>query len=115
MTWPPLDTDRNRFTYRVCVAVGALATVYFLLFALQTAGAFPWAFFTVSLAGTLLAGVGLLLMREQRQASEKAEKTEKTEKAARAAQTEDVTGAGPPEPTHPGDAGSSSVGRAVGE
>lgn len=88
MTWPPADTDRNRLVYGVGAVVGVLATVYCLLFALQTGALIPWTFFTLWLAATLLAGLGLLLMREQRQAAEKAE---------------------------PAEAGSSSGGRPVGE
>lgn len=69
MTWPPADTFRHRFGYGLTAGLGALATVYFLLFALQGRAFLPWAFFTVALAVTLVAAVGLLLMRAQRQAA----------------------------------------------
>lgn len=68
-TWPPRDTDRNRFLCRLQVVLYALITVYFGLFALVSGALVPWAIFTVALAATLVAGVALLLMRAQRQAA----------------------------------------------
>lgn len=64
--WPPAATDRNRLIYGVGVVLGALATVYFALFALQTAALVPWMITGFLLAATLVGAVGLLLMREQR-------------------------------------------------
>ena len=69
-TWPPRDTDRNRFLGRLQVVLYALVTVYFGLFALATGALMPWTIFTVALAATIVAGVALLLMRAQRQAGE---------------------------------------------
>ena len=66
MTWPPADTDRNRLVYTVAAVLGVLATVYFLLWALQTRSLVPWVGFTLLLAATLVAGVALLAMRERR-------------------------------------------------
>ncbi|MDD7934222.1 hypothetical protein [Actinomycetospora straminea] len=68
-SWPPRDTDRNRFLCRVQVVVYALVTAYFGLFALVSGALVPWAIFTVALAATLVVGVALLLMRAQRRAT----------------------------------------------
>ena len=64
--WPPAATDRNRLLYGVGVVLGVLATIYFALFALQTAGLLPWVITVLLLAATLVGAVALLLMREQR-------------------------------------------------
>lgn len=62
MTWPPVDSDRNRLIYVAVAVLAALATVYFLLWALQSRGLVPWAGFTLLLAVTLVAGTGRVLM-----------------------------------------------------
>lgn len=67
ITWPPNDTDRNRFLCRLQVAVYAAAALYFGAFALATGAFVPWAIFTVALAAALVAGAAILLMRAQRQ------------------------------------------------
>ena len=67
--WPPRDTDRNRILYRAQAVIYGLVTVYFFLFALASGAFVPWAIFTVALAATVVVGVGLLLMRAQRQAA----------------------------------------------
>lgn len=64
--WPPAATDRNQLIFGAVTVFGALATIYFALFALQTAGLVPWVITVLLLAATLVGGVGLLLMREQR-------------------------------------------------
>jgi cation transporter-like permease len=68
-TWPPRDTDRNRFLYRLQVVVYALVTAYFFVFALASGALVPWAICTVALAATVVVAVGLLLMRAQRRAA----------------------------------------------
>lgn len=68
-SWPPRDTDRNRFLCRVQVVVYALVAAYFLAFALVSGAFVPWAIFTVAFAATLVVGVALLLMRAQRRAT----------------------------------------------
>lgn len=65
-TWPPQDTDRNRFLCRLQVVLYALVTAYFGTFALATGSLVPWAIFTIALAATLVVGVALVLMRAQR-------------------------------------------------
>ncbi|MDD7937001.1 hypothetical protein PHK61_01065 [Actinomycetospora lutea] len=65
-TWPPRDTDRNRFLCRVQVVVYALVTLYFGAFALASGSLLPWTIFTLALAATLVVGVALALMRTQR-------------------------------------------------
>jgi heme A synthase len=69
MTWPPRDTDRNRFLARLQVVLYGFVTVYFGLFALKTGAPLPWTVFTLALAATLVAAVALLMMRAQRQAA----------------------------------------------
>jgi heme A synthase len=69
MTWPPRDTDRNRFFGRLQVVLYGFVTVYFGLFALKTGAPLPWTVFTLALAATLVAAVALLMMRAQRQAA----------------------------------------------
>ncbi|WP_433787597.1 hypothetical protein ACQPX6_12280 [Actinomycetospora sp. CA-101289] len=81
--WPPRDTDRNRILYRAQAVIYGLITVYFFLFALASGAFVPWAIFTVALAATVVVGVGLLLMRAQRQAATTA--TEAPDPAAPAA------------------------------
>jgi len=68
-TWPPRDTDRNRFLYRLQIVVYALVTAYFFVFALASGALVPWAICTVALAATVVVAVGLLLMRAQRRAA----------------------------------------------
>jgi polyferredoxin len=70
LTWPPRDTDRNRFLARVQIVVYAVVTAYFGLFALVSGAFVPWAIFTVALAATVVTGVALLLMRAQRRAGQ---------------------------------------------
>ncbi|GAA4778579.1 hypothetical protein GCM10023200_09480 [Actinomycetospora chlora] len=72
LTWPPRDTDRNRFLARVQIVVYAVVTAYFGLFALVSGAFVPWAIFTVALAATVVTGVALLLMRAQRRAAQPA-------------------------------------------
>jgi membrane protein implicated in regulation of membrane protease activity len=72
-TWPPRDTDRNRFLCRLQVVVYALVTLYFGTFALATGAFLPWAIFTVALAATIVVAAALLLMRAQRQESQRQE------------------------------------------
>jgi heme A synthase len=69
MTWPPRDTDRNRFFGRLQVVLYGFVTVYFGLFALKTGAPLPWTVFTLALAATLVAAVALLMMRAQRHAA----------------------------------------------
>ncbi|MFC5139258.1 hypothetical protein ACFPK1_13520 [Actinomycetospora rhizophila] len=66
ITWPPRDTDRNRFLCRVQVVLYALVTLYFGAFALASGALLPWTIFTIALAATLVAGVALVLMRSRR-------------------------------------------------
>ena len=66
ITWPPRDTDRNRFLCRVQVVLYALVTLYFGAFALASGALLPWTIFTIALAATLVAGVALALMRSRR-------------------------------------------------
>jgi archaellum biogenesis protein FlaJ (TadC family) len=68
-TWPPRDTDRNRFLYRLQVVLYALVTAYFFVFALATGALMPWAICTVALAATMVVAVGLVLMRAERRAA----------------------------------------------
>jgi uncharacterized membrane protein len=66
--WPPPDTDRNRFVFRVGFVLGVLATAYVMTFAMVSGGWLPITVAVLLLAGTLLLGIGLLLMRAQRRA-----------------------------------------------
>jgi hypothetical protein len=68
-TWPPPDTDRNRFLFRLGFPVGVLASAYVLTFALQSDGWLPYLVAVLLIAGTLMLGIGLLLMRAQRRAA----------------------------------------------
>ncbi len=70
MTWPPPDTDRNRFLGRLQAVLYGLVTVYFGLFALKTGALLPWVVCTIALAATMVVVVALLMMRAQRQAAE---------------------------------------------
>jgi membrane protein implicated in regulation of membrane protease activity len=70
ITWPPRDTDRNRFLCRLQVGIYGFVAAYFGLFALVSGALVPWTIFTVALAATLVVVVALVLMRAQRQAAE---------------------------------------------
>jgi hypothetical protein len=72
-TWPPPDTDRNRFLFRLGFPVGVLASAYVLTFALRSDGWLPYVVAVLLIAGTLMLGIGLLLMRAQRRATGAAE------------------------------------------
>ena len=65
-TWPPPDTDRNRFLFRLGFPLGVLVTAYVLTFALVSRGWLPILVAILLFAGTLMLGIGLLLMRSQR-------------------------------------------------
>jgi hypothetical protein len=65
-TWPPPDTDRNRFLFRLGFPLGVLASAYVLTFALVSQGWLPFVVAVALIAGTLMLGIGLLLMRRQR-------------------------------------------------
>jgi hypothetical protein len=65
-TWPPPDTDRNRFLFRLGFPLGVLASVYVLVFALVSNGWLPFVVAVLLIAVTLMLGIGLLLMRAQR-------------------------------------------------
>ena len=65
-TWPPPDTDRNRFLFRLGFPIGVLASAYVLLFALVSNGWLPYVAAVLLIAATLTLGIGLLLMRAQR-------------------------------------------------
>jgi hypothetical protein len=67
-TWPPPDTDRNRFLFRLGFPLGVLVTAYVLTFALVSRGWLPILVAILLFAGTLMLGIGLLLMRSQRRA-----------------------------------------------
>lgn len=68
-TWPPPDTDRNRFLFRLGFPVGVLASAYVLTFALLSNGWLPYVVAVLLIAVTLMLGIGLLLMRAQRRAT----------------------------------------------
>jgi uncharacterized membrane protein len=68
-TWPPPDTDRNRFLFRLGFPLGVLASAYVLTFALLSEGWLPFLVAVLLIAGTVMLGIGLLLMRRQRHAS----------------------------------------------
>ena len=65
-TWPPPDTDRNRFLFRLGFPIGVLASAYVLAFALVSNGWLPYIVAVLLIAVTLMLGIGLLLMRAQR-------------------------------------------------
>jgi hypothetical protein len=65
-TWPPPDTDRNRFLFRLGFPIGVLASAYVLVFALVSNGWLPFVVAVLLIAATLTLGIGLLLMRAQR-------------------------------------------------
>jgi hypothetical protein len=65
-TWPPPDTDRNRFLFRLGFPIGVLASAYVLTFALVSNGLLPYVVAVLLIAVTLMLGIGLLLMRAQR-------------------------------------------------
>ncbi len=69
-TWPPPDTDRNRFLFRLGFPIGVLASAYVLVFALVSNGWLPFVVAVLLIAGTLVLGIGLLLMRAQRTEAE---------------------------------------------
>jgi hypothetical protein len=68
-TWPPPDTDRNRFLFRLGFPLGVLASAYVLTFALVSQGWLPFIVAVLLIAGTLMLGIGLLLMRSGRRAA----------------------------------------------
>jgi uncharacterized protein (DUF58 family) len=68
-TWPPPDTDRNRFLFRLGFPIGVLASAYVLTFALLSNGWLPYVVAVLLIAATLMLGIGLLLMRAQRRAA----------------------------------------------
>ena len=70
--WPPPDTDRNRFLFRLGFPVGLLASACVLTFALLSNGWLPYVVAVLLIATTLMLGIGLLLMRSQRRAAERA-------------------------------------------
>jgi hypothetical protein len=72
-TWPPPDTDRNRFLFRLGFPVGVLVSAYVLAFALQSDGWLPYVVAVLLIAGTLMLGIGLVLMRAQRRVTGPAE------------------------------------------
>jgi hypothetical protein len=65
-TWPPPDTDHNRFLFRLGFPIGVLASAYVLVFALVSNGWLPFVVAVLLIAATLMLGIGLLLMRAQR-------------------------------------------------
>ncbi len=65
-TWPPPDTDRNRFLFRLGFPIGVLASAYVLVFALVSNGWLPFVVAVLLIAATMTLGIGLLLMRAQR-------------------------------------------------
>lgn len=67
ITWPPPDTDRNRFLFRLTFPLAALAAVYVLTFALVSDGWLPYLVAVILLVVTGVSGIGLLLMRAHRQ------------------------------------------------
>ncbi|HEY2222188.1 hypothetical protein [Actinomycetospora sp.] len=69
-TWPPPDTDRNRFLFRLGFGLGVLASAYVLAFALVSQGWLPFVAAVLLIAGTLMLGIGLLLMRRTRREAE---------------------------------------------
>lgn len=76
ITWPPPDTDRNRFLFRLTFPLAALAAVYVLTFALVSDGWLPYLVAVILLVVTGISGIGLLLMRAHRQEVERAEAAE---------------------------------------
>lgn len=76
ITWPPPDTDRNRFLFRLTFPLAALASVYVLTFALVSDGLLPYFVSIVLLMITGVSGIGLLLMRSHRQEVAAAEAAE---------------------------------------
>jgi hypothetical protein len=81
-TWPPPDTDRNRFLFRLGFPIGVLASAYVLTFALLSNGWLPYIVAVLLIAATLMLGIGLLLMRAQRRsASAEKETAEESEPA----------------------------------
>lgn len=76
VTWPPPDTDRNRFFYRLTFPLACVAAVYVLAFAVVSDGLLPYVVSVILLVVALLSGIGLLLMRAQRQELAAAEAAE---------------------------------------
>jgi hypothetical protein len=76
ITWPPPDTDRNRFLFRLTFPLAALAAVYVLTFALVSNGWLPYLVAVILLVVTGVSGIGLLLMRAHRQEVARAEAAE---------------------------------------
>jgi Na+-transporting methylmalonyl-CoA/oxaloacetate decarboxylase gamma subunit len=95
-TWPPPDTDRNRFLFRLGFPIGVLASAYVLVFALVSNGWLPFVVAVLLIAVTLMLGIGLLLMRAQRLEGRSAEPETPAETAAAPAPDEPVVGGPPP-------------------
>lgn len=76
VTWPPPDTDRNRFLYRLTFPLACVAAVYVLAFAIASDGLLPYVVSVFLLVVALMSGIGLLLMRAQRQELAAAEAAE---------------------------------------
>ena len=76
ITWPPPDTDRNRFLFRLTFPLAAVAAVYVLTFAVVSDGWLPYLVAVILLVVTGISGIGLLLMRAHRQEVERAEAAE---------------------------------------
>jgi hypothetical protein len=93
-TWPPPDTDRNRFLFRLGFPIGVLASAYVLVFALVSNGWLPFVVAVLLIAATLMLGVGLLLMRAQRLEGSSAEPDGTTAPEA-PARADDAGAAGP--------------------
>ncbi|MEJ2870637.1 hypothetical protein WCD74_22940 [Actinomycetospora sp. OC33-EN08] len=65
--WPPPDTDRNRFLFRLTFPLATLAAVYVLTFALVSEGWLPYLVAVVLMVIAGMSGIGLLLMRARRE------------------------------------------------
>lgn len=76
VTWPPPDTDRNRFLFRLTFPLAGVAAVYVMAFAIASDGLLPYVVSVILLVVALMAGIGLLLMRAQRQEMAAAEAAE---------------------------------------
>lgn len=76
ITWPPPDTDRNRFLFRLTFPLSTLAAVYVLTFALVSDGWLPYLVAVVLMMVAGVSGIGLLLMRAHRQEVAQAEAAE---------------------------------------
>jgi hypothetical protein len=94
-TWPPPDTDRNRFLFRLGFPLGVLASAYVLTFALVSQGWLPFIVAVLLIAGTLMLGIGLLLMRSGRRAADGGDGTGDAAGGSAADRTDDAAGATP--------------------